>query len=176
MWKNTRNHAICSRHFVDWNQGPTQAHPDPELFGYNNWGKNQYIRRSIYKRQRVKHAPPETSTSQAASDKTEAITESSQETLAVQLQDEECHLNYLGYDQGIQATVEVSSSSADTVPHVPPITSATQTISMPHEDHSYVTSRSAIQIEPVDASVQVEVSAFAGSNVDCKSCNLNFNL
>ncbi|KAK3894856.1 hypothetical protein Pcinc_001429 [Petrolisthes cinctipes] len=46
----------------------------------------------------------ETSTSQAASDKTEAITESSQKTLAVQPQDEKCHLKYFGYDQEIQAS------------------------------------------------------------------------
>lgn len=120
-WKNTRNHAICSRHFIDWNQGPTQAHPDPELFAYNNWGKTKYIRRSTYKRQKVEHAPTETSISQAASDRTEAITERcSQEALSAQPQDEVHHMEYLRYDQEIQATVEVSSNSADSVSHVPP--------------------------------------------------------
>lgn len=36
-WKATRHHALCSNHFIDWNNGPSPSHPDPELFGYNQW-------------------------------------------------------------------------------------------------------------------------------------------
>lgn len=36
-WRATKDHAICSKHFIDWCQGPSPSHPDPELFGYNNW-------------------------------------------------------------------------------------------------------------------------------------------
>ena len=40
-WKATRNHAICSLHFIDWGEnGPSSEHPDPVLFAYNEWGKN----------------------------------------------------------------------------------------------------------------------------------------
>ncbi|KAG0718716.1 hypothetical protein GWK47_051928 [Chionoecetes opilio] len=40
-WKATRNHAICSLHFIDWGEnGPSLTHPDPVLFAYNKWGKN----------------------------------------------------------------------------------------------------------------------------------------
>lgn len=50
-WRATRNHAICSKHFIDWCQGPSPNHPDPELFAYNQWGRNKYTRKSVYKRQ-----------------------------------------------------------------------------------------------------------------------------
>lgn len=36
-WKATKYHALCSKHFIDWNNGPSPLHPDPELFGYNQW-------------------------------------------------------------------------------------------------------------------------------------------
>ena len=39
-WKATANHAICSLHFVEWNNGPSAEHPDPVLFAYNGWGTN----------------------------------------------------------------------------------------------------------------------------------------
>lgn len=38
----------------------------------------------------------------------------------MQAQDEEHHFIHQGYDQEIQATVAVSSSSADAVPHATP--------------------------------------------------------
>lgn len=40
-WKATRNHAICSKHFIEWGEnGPSPDYPDPLLFEYNGWGKN----------------------------------------------------------------------------------------------------------------------------------------
>lgn len=68
-WKATNNHAICSRHFIDWCQGPSPSHPNPELFAYNNWGKKEYVRRSIYKRQRVRNMKDDVSTHQETSEK-----------------------------------------------------------------------------------------------------------
>lgn len=49
-WKATKHHAICSKHFINWCQGPSPSHPDPELFAYNQWGANKYSRVSAYKR------------------------------------------------------------------------------------------------------------------------------
>jgi len=46
-WKATKDHAICSKHFIDWCQGPSALHPDPELFVYNQWGASRNTRRSI---------------------------------------------------------------------------------------------------------------------------------
>ena len=39
-WKATDDRAICSLHFVEWNNGPSAEHPDPILFAYNGWGRN----------------------------------------------------------------------------------------------------------------------------------------
>lgn len=40
-WRATRNHAVCSLHFIAWeNMQPSPKHPDPVLFLYNGWGKN----------------------------------------------------------------------------------------------------------------------------------------
>ena len=39
-WKATVNHAICSLHFLEWNNGPSPQYPDPVLFSYNGWGRN----------------------------------------------------------------------------------------------------------------------------------------
>jgi len=50
-WRATKDHAICFKHFINWCQGPSPSHPDPELFAYNQWGKNKYSRKSIYKRE-----------------------------------------------------------------------------------------------------------------------------
>ncbi|KAK3895491.1 hypothetical protein Pcinc_000832 [Petrolisthes cinctipes] len=111
-------HAICSRHFIDWCQGPSPSHPDPELFAYNNWEKRQYIRRSIYKRQRVENRLA--SSCPAASEKTEVITNSSRETSSqLQAEEQQDHslvanpVMYHTNNQDIQATVEISSSNAD---------------------------------------------------------------
>ena len=39
-WKATKHLRICSKHFKEWQgNGPSQAHPDPECFAYNNWGE-----------------------------------------------------------------------------------------------------------------------------------------
>lgn len=48
-WRATKYHAICSKHFTDWGQGPSPSHPDPELFAYNRWGKKKSPRKSVYK-------------------------------------------------------------------------------------------------------------------------------
>lgn len=36
-WKAAAFHAVCSKHFINWCEGPSPSHPDPELFGYNQW-------------------------------------------------------------------------------------------------------------------------------------------
>ncbi|XP_063857624.1 uncharacterized protein LOC135099123 [Scylla paramamosain] len=41
-WKATQNHAVCSLHFLDWNNGPSPEHSDPILFAYNGWGRNHH--------------------------------------------------------------------------------------------------------------------------------------
>ncbi|KAK8373654.1 hypothetical protein O3P69_010935 [Scylla paramamosain] len=41
-WKATQNHAVCSLHFLDWNNGPSPEHSDPTLFAYNGWGRNHH--------------------------------------------------------------------------------------------------------------------------------------
>ena len=45
-WKATKHLRICSKHFKEW-QGnrPSPAHPDPECFAYNNWGKGATLRK-----------------------------------------------------------------------------------------------------------------------------------
>lgn len=40
-WKATRYHAFCSKHFINWCNGPSSSHPNPELFGYNQWKINK---------------------------------------------------------------------------------------------------------------------------------------
>lgn len=39
-WKATDSSRICSKHFREWTRkGPSQDHPDPVCFTYNDWGK-----------------------------------------------------------------------------------------------------------------------------------------
>ena len=38
-WRATTYHAICYKHFTGWRDGkPSQEHPNPECFAYNDWG------------------------------------------------------------------------------------------------------------------------------------------
>lgn len=70
-WRATKDHAVCSKHFKDWCQGPSPSHPDPELFEYNQWGSTKNITRSSRtgdtKRRRTE--PDTTNSSAAPSDK-----------------------------------------------------------------------------------------------------------
>lgn len=49
-WKATKYHAICSKHFINWCNGPSPSHPDPELFGYNQWKTSKGSEASVGKR------------------------------------------------------------------------------------------------------------------------------
>ncbi|KAK4292532.1 hypothetical protein Pmani_034715 [Petrolisthes manimaculis] len=64
-------------------------------------------------------------------------------------------LKYYTYDQEIQATAEVYNGNVDLESPVPLI--GKQTICLPNEDHTYVTSSTATtQAEPVDVAVQTK--------------------
>lgn len=47
-WRATKDHAICSKHFIDWCKGPSASHPDPELFAYNRWGAGRNLLDVVY--------------------------------------------------------------------------------------------------------------------------------
>lgn len=55
-WKATTYYAVCSKHFIDWCKGPSPSHPDPELFGYNQWkakkGNEDYVGKRSQRRAR----------------------------------------------------------------------------------------------------------------------------
>lgn len=49
-WKATKYHAICSKHFISWCNGPSPSHLDPELFGYNQWKTSKGSKASVGER------------------------------------------------------------------------------------------------------------------------------
>lgn len=43
-WKATKNHVICSLHFIGWlGKKPSPHNPDPVIFEYNGWGKVRLV-------------------------------------------------------------------------------------------------------------------------------------
>lgn len=117
-WRASKHHAICSKHFIDWCQGPSPTHPDPELFAYNNWGLKQYVRRNVYKRQRGENARYAPASSCHAASENEINTNSSHETSLLQAEDHDHSsvpnpVMYHTLNQDIQATVEISSRTEE---------------------------------------------------------------
>jgi len=62
QWRATKDHAICSKHFIDWCQGPSPSHPDPELFAYNQWTATRTTKRST--RAERRHSKPTSETTE----------------------------------------------------------------------------------------------------------------
>lgn len=111
-WKATKHHAICSKHFVNWCQGPSPSHPDPELFAYNQWGANKYSRVSAYKRKskctgNISNEPSSSCAADSSCPPTQST--SNQDEPSSSFSFPQGNYYYASLDQEVQHHVEVAS-------------------------------------------------------------------
>lgn len=107
-WRATKDHAICSKHFIDWCQGPSPLHPDPELFAYNQWGasrnttRNTRSSRNTARNIREGHCAPKSNSLPLSSDK---------EIVPPNVQKADCCLTI---DEDVQVDMQVIKNNEST--------------------------------------------------------------